>query len=183
MMKRRRQTPYQMKKSAENWASQVHRNQHLETEVNEATPHRLIQMLFNALLSHLENAQRGLERGDATSKATWLNKAQKCIGEARASLRFDLYPELAANLFDLYDYCERLLVQAKLKPLNPSSNLEAIALVKETAALLKPIQEAWFETAAEAEAFRTDLIEKQRAAASDLDLESDAPTTDEPVQP
>lgn len=166
-MMKRRQTPYQMQKSAAAWASQVNNNRHLEAEVNEADSHKLIQMLYAALLSHLENAERGLARSDFASKTKWLSKTQACISEARAALRHDLAPEFAATLFSLYEYAEQLVIKAKLKPLTAEGNAEAIALTVECRNLLQPLKEAWDETAEEARAFRVELSEKQQQMAAD----------------
>ncbi len=174
-MMKRRQTPYQMQKSAAAWASQVNNNRHLEQEVNEADGHKLIQMLYAALISHLDNAGRGLARGDGVSKTKWLSKAQACISEARASLRHDLSPEFAAVMFSLYEYAEQLLVKANLKPVTPSGNKQAIALVAECYKLLKPLKEAWDETAEEARAFRVDLHERQQQIIADAAVKKDTP--------
>lgn len=161
-MMKRRQTPYQMQKSAAAWAAQVNNNRHLEVEVAEADSHKLIQMLFAALISHLDNAERGLTRSDFASKTKWLSKSQACISEARGALRHDLNPEFSANLFSLYEYAEMLTIKAKLKPLTQVGNKEAIALVVECRNLLQPLKEAWDETAEEARAFRAELLEKQQ---------------------
>lgn len=161
-MMKRRQTPYQMQKSAAAWAAQVNNNRHLEVEVAEADSHKLIQMLFAALVSHLENAERGLLRSDFASKTKWLSKSQACISEARGALRHDVNPELSANLFSLYEYAEQLIIKAKLKPLTDEGNKEGIALVIECRDLMLPLKEAWDETAEEARTFRAELLEKQQ---------------------
>lgn len=167
-MMKRRQTPYQMQKSAAAWASQVNNNRHLEMEVAEADGHKLIQMLYAALISHLDNAERGLARADFASKTKWLSKSQACISEARTSLRHDISPEFAAVMFSLYEYAEQLVVKAKLKPMTPKGNEEAIALVLECRNLLQPLKEAWDETAEEARAFRVDLQERQQKIAAEV---------------
>lgn len=150
----RRLTPYQMKKSAAAWAAQVNNNRHLETEVQEADAHKLTQMLYTAILSHLQDGIRAIERQDDLSKNKWLNKAQAGINELRVTLRHDIDPEFSGNLDSLYEYCGRQLGKAKAgrdtEPL-----LEVINL-------LQPIKEAWENVADEARKFREDLAQYQK---------------------
>ncbi|MBE0508501.1 MAG: flagellar export chaperone FliS [Marinospirillum sp.] len=153
----RRLTPYQMKKSAQAWASQVNNNRHLETEVQEADAHKLTQMLYSAIISHLNDGISALDRKDEVSKNKWLNKAQAGITELRVTLRHDIDPELAANLDNLYEYCGRLISKAKASN-KADSVIEAVNL-------LTPIKEAWEEVADEARKFREDLTQYQKEQA------------------
>ncbi|WP_404417379.1 flagellar export chaperone FliS [Marinospirillum sp.] len=154
----RRLTPYQMKKSAEAWASQVNNNRHLEIEVQEADAHQLTSMLYKALISHLQDGIRALERQDDISKNKWLSKSQTCLTELRATLRHDIEPDFAANLDNLYEYCGRQLGKAKA-----SNKTEP---VEECIRLLTPIQEAWDQVHQEAIKFREDLAEFQKNQAA-----------------
>ena len=157
----RRLTPYQMKKSAAAWASQVNNNRHLETEVQEADAHKLTGMLYSAIISHLNDGIRALDRQDNASKNKWLNKAQAGITELRITLRHDIDPEFAANLDNLYEYCGRLISRAKAA--------NKTDLIVEVINLLTPIKEAWETVADEARQFRKELAEFQRnQAAKDL---------------
>lgn len=165
-MMRRPQTPYQMKKSAAAWASQVNHNQHLESEVQQADAHQLITLLYKATLSHLEDAQRGCTRLDAASRAKWLNKAQACISELRISLRHDLDAEFAATLDSLYDYAGRQLGNAKIQAATQAGFEKTQALVSEVIELLRPVAEAWQEVHPEAIKFREDLAEYQKNQAA-----------------
>lgn len=150
----RRLTPYQMKKSAQAWASQVNNNRHLETEVEEADAHKLTQLLYTAIISHLNDGVSAIDRKDNASKNKWLNKAQSGLNELRVTLRHDIAPELAANLDNLYEYCGRLVSQAK------ASNSDTP--IFEAINLLTPIKEAWESIADEARKFREDLAKQQR---------------------
>lgn len=165
-MIQRSQTPYQMKKSAAAWASQVNNNQHLQSEVQAADAHQLIGMLFKATLSHLEDAHRGSERQDAASRTKWLNKSIACLSELRISLRHDLAPELSANLDNLYEYSARLLGRAKVQATNEKGFAATRGLIKEVQELLTPLQEAWDQVHQEALKFREDLAEYQKNLAA-----------------
>ncbi|WP_027849354.1 flagellar export chaperone FliS [Marinospirillum minutulum] len=160
----RRLTPYQVKKSAQAWASQVNNNRHLEAEVEDADAHKLTQLLYTAILSHLNDGVSAIDRKDDTSKNKWLGKAQAGLNELRVTLRHDIEPELAANLDNLYEYCGRLISQAK------ASNLDTP--IFEAIHLLTPIKEAWESIADEARQFREDLAKHQRELANKAPTES-----------
>ncbi|SFC14420.1 protein FliS [Marinospirillum celere] len=151
-------TPYQMKKSAQAWASQVNNNRHLEMEVAEADAHQRTSMLYKAMISHMQDGIRALERQDEVSKNKWLTKAHTCFNELRASLRHDIEPEFAANLDNLYEYCGRQLAKARVA--------NKVELVEECINLLTPIQEAWDQVHDEAMKFREDLAEYQKSQAA-----------------
>lgn len=164
-MIKRRLTPYQMQKSAQAWASQVNNNRHLETEVQEADAHKLTQMLYSAIISHLSDGMRAIERKDETSKNKWLSKAQAGINELRLTLRHDIEPELSSNLDNLYEYCGRQISKAKA-----SNKTDPVI---ETINLLTPIKEAWESVADEARKFREDLskFQKEQAAKAQQDAQ------------
>lgn len=151
-------TPYQMKRSAQVWASQVNHNRHLEVEVEQADAHQLTQLLYTAILSHLNDSISALDRKDSIATNKWLNKALAGLNELRATLRHDLDPEFAANLDNVYEYCGRLISRARVS--------YSDAAVFEVINLLTPIQEAWQSIAVEAREFREDIVKKQREQAS-----------------
>lgn len=166
-MIKRRQTPYQMQKSAEAWASQVNNNRHLQTEVQEADAHKLTLMLYTAIISHLNDAVSAIGRKDEPSKNKWLQKAHAGVNELRATLRHDIEPELAANLDNLYEYSGRLISRAKA-----SSKADPVI---EVINLLTPIKEAWGSIADEARKFREDLVKFQREQASKAQQDAQKP--------
>lgn len=145
-------TPYQLKKSAQVWASQIQNNRHLEIEVEQADAHQLTNMLYKAILAHLQDGLSALNREDNAAKNKWLDKALAGLNELRVTLRHDLNPELAANLTGLYSYCGQLISQAKVKT-NEEPLIEAINL-------LTPIKEAWEEISQEAKQFRAELTQQ-----------------------
>ena len=114
-----------------------------EAEVNEASPHRLIQMLMEAALGHLSAAKGDLERKDDLAFAQHVSRAQRIITELRTSLDFEKGQEVAITLNSLYDYMGRRLAQAGSSP-----NGEAI---NEVMNLMKPVKEAWDEIKEEEE--------------------------------
>lgn len=107
----------------------------VQTAVTEASPHRLIQMLMEAVQESLIKAKGHIGRGEIADKGAQISRAIGCIGGLRDSLRPEAGPEMAANLDALYDYMERSLVEANLK--------SDTAIVEEVIDLIQPIKEAW----------------------------------------
>lgn len=116
----------------------------LETEIHDASPHRLIGMLFDGLFAALAQAQGALETGQREAKARALSRAVRIIDEGLKSvLNLEAGGPLAAQLSELYAYCALRLIQANLH-----DDLDAILEVRK---LLQPVQEAWNAIAPQAE--------------------------------
>ncbi len=103
--------------------------------VEEATTHRLIQLLLDGALERLASAKGHIQRGDVARKGEQIGKAIGIVGGLRVSLDFAAGGALAANLEALYDHMERRLLQANLAS-DP-------AILDEVAALLRQIKSAW----------------------------------------
>jgi len=107
----------------------------LEAEVNNANPHRLIQLLYTGALERLAVAQGAMECKDISLKGEQISKAISIIGGLRASLDLEAPGELPANLDQLYEYMEVRLLQA-----STANNQELLAEVIE---LLKTLKSGW----------------------------------------
>ncbi len=78
----------------------------VEAGVSLATPHHLVQMLFDGLLNNIGSARSALARGDISAKCEHIGKAVRILEEGlKDSLNLAEGGELAANLLGLYDYC------------------------------------------------------------------------------
>lgn len=107
----------------------------LEAEVNNANPHRLIQLLYAGALDRLAVAQGAMERNDIALKGEQISKAIGIIGGLRASLDLDSPGELPANLDQLYEYMEVRLLRA--------SSTNDLAMLDEVVQLLKTLKSGW----------------------------------------
>lgn len=104
--------------------------------IENASPHMLIQMLFDGLFQSLNAARGAIERGDVESKGQHLSKAVRIIQEGLVmGLDMERGGELAANLRLLYDYSVRQLTRANLHG--------DAALVEEVTGLLQPVAQSW----------------------------------------
>lgn len=108
-----------------------------QTDVMEANPHRLIQLLMNAVTERLKVAKAAIERKDYATKARLINNVISIIGSLRMSLNFDANSELCERLDALYDYMNNRLLEA--------SALNDTAKVDEVAELMTSIKSAWDE--------------------------------------
>ena len=106
-----------------------------QVQVLDASPHRLIQMLFEGGLARLAQAKGALERGQTSLKGELLGKAIAIIGGLREGLDHQKGGEIAANLDSLYEYMVSRLVEANVN--------NDVALVDEVAGLLREVKTGW----------------------------------------
>jgi flagellar protein FliS len=106
-----------------------------ESGIHSASPHQLISMLLLGAIDRIAAAKGHMERKDMNSKGIMLGKALSIVGELRASLNREQGGEIASNLDSLYDYLERLLIQANVQ--------NKAALLDEASKLLGEVRDAW----------------------------------------
>jgi flagellar protein FliS len=107
----------------------------VQTGIESASPHRLIQMLMEGALGRIATAKGHMERGEIRSKGEQIGSAISILEGLKASLDHEKGGDLAHNLEDLYIYMERRLIDANRG--NDTS------LLDEVSDLLKQIKEAW----------------------------------------
>lgn len=103
-------------------------------EVDDASPHRLIQMLFEGCLQRMAIAKGAIEHQDIAVKGENISRAIGILGGLRDSLDLS-QGELAANLDRLYEYMERRLLEANLK--------NDALIIDEVCNLLRDVKSAW----------------------------------------
>lgn len=107
----------------------------LQSSIEDASPHRLIQLLFEGFLARVNAAKGAIQNGNYEVKSQSLSKAIAIIGGLEEVLDFEKGEELAENLAALYRYVRNLLIDASLK--NETSKIdEAVSLIRE-------IKDAW----------------------------------------
>ena len=107
----------------------------VDARVESATPHQLVQMLFDALMKNLTIAKIGARKNDYYKRSEGVSKATAIVMELSTSLDLENGGEIASSLADLYDYMRRLLMTANIR-----GNEGAI---EEVISLAKPLKEAW----------------------------------------
>ncbi len=111
----------------------------VETGIEDATPHRLIQMLMEGALSRIAKAQSNMKKGEVEEKGINISMAISIIGGLRDSLDHDAGGGIAENLESLYEYMTLRAMEANLK--NDSSMLAEVGI------LMGQIKSAWDEIA------------------------------------
>jgi flagellar protein FliS len=107
----------------------------VQTRIESASPHRLIQMLLEGALGKIAAAKGHMDRGEIRPKGEQIGSAISILEGLKTSLDMEKGGEIARNLEDLYTYMERRLVEA--------NRVNDTALLDEVSDLLKQIKEAW----------------------------------------
>lgn len=107
----------------------------LETDVQSASPHRLVAMLFDGVFDAMNQAIQAIQMGHVEVKGRALSRAVRILDEGlRAGLDLSAGP-LAADLRELYGYVCMRLTQANLH--------SDLAAIEEAQRLLAPVRDAW----------------------------------------
>jgi flagellar protein FliS len=105
------------------------------SEVEFASPHRLVQMLMEGALEKVAAAKGYMARGEIAAKGEHISWAISIIGGLQGSLDLEAGGEIARNLDDLYDYMTRRLAEANIE--------NDVAILDEVMSLLLEIKNAW----------------------------------------
>lgn len=116
-------------------ALRQYRNVNAHSQMADATPHQLIQMLMAGGLSRIAQAKGTMQRGQLAEKGIMIAKALSILGGLREALDFEKGGELAQQYASLYDYMVRRLNEA-----NRSNDSE---ILDEVTALLLTLKEGW----------------------------------------
>jgi flagellar protein FliS len=87
----------------------------VRSEIEEANPHKLIQILIDGALAKIRVAHRCLEHGNIVGKCENIDWALAIIGGLRGSLNFESGGVIAANLDAPYEYMGRQLALANVR--------------------------------------------------------------------
>ncbi|WP_394200730.1 flagellar export chaperone FliS [Shewanella waksmanii] len=114
---------------------QSYRKVSVESEISVASPHRIIQMMFEGALQRLAQSRYAIEQNDVTNKGIYIGKAIGIITGLNNSLNMEAGGDIASNLSDLYDFMLRRISEA-----NMNNDVQAIDDVSE---ILRTIKEGW----------------------------------------
>lgn len=128
----------------------------VQSGVESASPHRLIQMLMAGVLEKISAAKGFMARGDIRQKGEQIGWAISIIDGLRVSLDKNVGGELVDNLDALYEYMGQRLLLANMH--NDSEKLD------EVLGLMREIKAGWDGIAKEARDIE-DAQQKKAAAA------------------
>lgn len=114
---------------------QQYQNTSLETSVSEATPHKLVSMLYEGVLTKIARAKGFTQRKQFKDKAAEIAKVTAILMNLRSNLDFESGGEVALNLDSLYEYMNRRILEAGRE--------NSIEKLDEVAELIRTIKEGW----------------------------------------
>lgn len=108
----------------------------VESQVNAASPHQLIVMLYDGLLESLRLAHLCMQSGDVAQKSTEITRALRIVQEGlMPALDFDRGGDIARQLMGIYEYVSQHMVIASAR--NDEQKLTVCI------AMIENIREAW----------------------------------------
>lgn len=116
-------------------ASSQYKSIELQTRIDTASPHELIELLLQGARTHIATAQGNIQRNQIKEKGEHIGKALSIIEGLKMSLNHEQGGSIAENLLKLYDYIQHILLKANLhndEDLLAQSNL-----------LLAEVHQAW----------------------------------------
>ncbi len=87
----------------------------VQTSVDSADPHRLVEMLYDGAIVQVAKARHALAHKDITGKCEATTRAIRIVDEGLKAALDKRAGDVAANLDALYDYVSRILVRANMK--------------------------------------------------------------------
>lgn len=116
-------------------AAKVYQQIGTTTEIEGASPHRLIQLMMERALANIGLARSHMAEGNVAEKGVTIGDAISIINGLQASLNHDADQRMSENFDALYAYMMRRLLEANL---NNDENM-----LDEVAGLLRELKEAW----------------------------------------
>lgn len=104
-------------------------------QATTADPYQLIQMLMNGALQKLAVGKGAIERKDLETKSESLTKALSIVSALQESLDMNAGGEVAGNMYDLYDYVKRQIIDAMT-----TSSTEAL---ENSLMVMRSLKEGW----------------------------------------
>jgi flagellar protein FliS len=116
----------------------MYRQVGLETEVEVASPHQLVLMLFDGFFESVGRARLAMQAKLIDVKCQQIGRAVRILDEGlRAALDLKAGGEVAQNLHALYSYVITRLTLANLR--------NDVSILEEADRLIRPIRDAWVE--------------------------------------
>ncbi len=116
-------------------AARQYRNLDLHGNIENASPHRLIQMMMERALTKIAHARGYIDGEEIQAKGSSISDAIAIIEALQASLNHKADARMSENFDALYTYMMRRLLEANLH--------NDTELLDEVASLLGELKEAW----------------------------------------
>ncbi len=107
----------------------------VQSNIENASPHRLIQLMMERALAKIGVARGHMERNETQRKGANISDAIDIIDGLQASLNHKADKRMSENFDALYSYMMRRLLEANLH--------NDVAILSEVSGLLVELKEAW----------------------------------------
>jgi flagellar protein FliS len=107
----------------------------VESAVTEATPHRLMELLYAGVIKNLKLANIFIEQKNYEKKSHHLNKSLAILSSLKSGVSEYETNEVTVNLSALYDYCYRQVFAASVE--------NNTVKIDEVIQLIEPVSQAW----------------------------------------
>ena len=111
--------------------------QYQQTQVQTASPEKILIMLYDGAIQFLNKAKIGIDNMNIEETHNNIVSAQRIISEFMNTLDMKAGGDLAKNLYNLYEYLHYRLVQANIK--------KDMDMVDEVLIHLKDLKQTWEE--------------------------------------
>jgi flagellar secretion chaperone FliS len=111
-----------------------------DSSVLTAPPERLVVMLYDGAHRFLFQAAHAMRSGDISQTNNRMQRAEAIISELRSTLNHEKGGEIANRLEGIYAFCQRHLMEARLKR-DPQR-------IEQVMKLLGELRDAWDQVAA-----------------------------------
>jgi flagellar protein FliS len=131
---------------------QQYSNTNVQTAIESATPHKLVQMLYEGALDRIAQAKGAVFRKDYEAKAKLTNRVIEILTALRGGLDLEKGGEIAENLGALYTFMIEQIIKA--------SRHNSVDILEEVAELLRTIKSGWDEMPDEYKRMRKEQLNK-----------------------
>lgn len=94
--------------------NQNYKKLELEDQVNAASPHELINILFKGAKSEIKSAMIAMQHKNVAKQAQHISKADKIVAGLKSSVNVEAGGALSENLIKVYDFVSQLLLEANM---------------------------------------------------------------------
>ncbi|WP_040191246.1 flagellar export chaperone FliS [Clostridium culturomicium] len=112
-----------------------------QNTINMASKEQLLLMLVDGAVKYTKIAKMAIEKRDIQAAHKELTRVQDIFTELMSTLDMNA-GETAENLFNLYDFIKRQLVQANMK--------KDVQIIDETLPLIEEVRDMWYEVSKKA---------------------------------
>lgn len=137
--------------------AQQYANNYIETSVTEASPHKLVTLLYDGALKNISLIKVFFEQKNIEKRVEHLNKLIGILYGLKSGLDLETGGEVASNLNGLYSY----MIQQALQ----SSYRDQPQLLDELVVLITDLKDSWQQMPAEYQNLTQDQLQKMRKQA------------------